>query len=154
LVGEARWINQPSEDRSETGFVAEAGYYLTPNLRLSAGYAFGHVNDDDFSGSRSAGGAYFGLTVKLNELFDGFGLQKPVPVSKKAQEQGSRGARGQATPLTELKKEGESRSIPPQANPKAIAPNTLPESKEETTQVQSYLDREINSTSLESIARE
>lgn len=79
LVGEARWINQPSENHSETGFVAEAGYYLTPNLRLSAGYAFGQVNDDDFSGSRSAGGAYFGLTVKLNELFDGFGLQKPVP---------------------------------------------------------------------------
>lgn len=79
VVGEARWINQPSENHSETGFVIEAGYYLTPNLRLSAGYTIGHVDDRDFSGSRSASGAYFGLTVKLNELFDGFGLQKPVP---------------------------------------------------------------------------
>jgi hypothetical protein len=79
LVGEARWIHQPTTGFSETGFVVEAGYYLTPNLRLSAGYAFGDVSDRDFSGSRSAGGAYLGLTLKLNELFDGFGLQKPVP---------------------------------------------------------------------------
>lgn len=70
LVGEARWINQPSANHSETGFVVEAGYYLTPNLRFSAGYAFGEVDDDGFSGSRSAGGPYVGLTVKLNELFD------------------------------------------------------------------------------------
>ncbi|MBW4640777.1 MAG: porin family protein [Gloeocapsa sp. UFS-A4-WI-NPMV-4B04] len=83
LVGEARWINQPSENHSETGFVVEAGYYLTPNLRFSAGYAFGEVDDDSFSGSRTAGGAYVGLTVKLNELFDGFGLQKPVPAKPK-----------------------------------------------------------------------
>lgn len=79
LVGEARWINQPSANHSETGFVVEAGYYLTPNLRFSAGYSFGEINDEGFSGSRSAGGPYVGLTVKLNELFDGFGLQKPVP---------------------------------------------------------------------------
>lgn len=79
LVGEARWINQPSANHSETGFVLEAGYYFTPNLRLAAGYVFGKVNDDGFSGSRSAGGAYLGLTVKLNELFDGFGLQKVAP---------------------------------------------------------------------------
>ncbi len=79
VVGEARWINQPSENHSETGFVIEAGYYLTPNLRLSAGYTIGNVNDRDFSGSRSASGPYLGLTVKLNELFDGFGLQKPLP---------------------------------------------------------------------------
>lgn len=83
LVGEARWIHQPATGFSETGFVVEAGYYLTPNLRLSAGYAFGDVSDRDFSGSRSAGGAYLGLTVKLNELFDGFGLQKPVPAPPK-----------------------------------------------------------------------
>ncbi|MGB3206591.1 MAG: TonB-dependent receptor [Crinalium sp.] len=79
LVGEARWINQQTAGFSETGFLIEAGYYLTPNLRLSAGYAFGKVDDRDFSGSRSAGGAYFGLTVKLNELFEGFGLQKVAP---------------------------------------------------------------------------
>lgn len=82
LVGEARWIDQPSANHSETGFVIESGYYVTPNLRLSAGYAFGNVDDRDFSGSRSAGGFYVGLTVKLNELFDGFGLQKPTPAQQ------------------------------------------------------------------------
>ncbi|MBW4644657.1 MAG: TonB-dependent receptor [Goleter apudmare HA4340-LM2] len=76
LVGEGRVIGQSSY--TETGFVVEAGYYLTPNLRLAAGYAFGKVDDRDFSGVRSAGGMYLGLTLKLNELFDGFGLQKPV----------------------------------------------------------------------------
>ncbi|AVH74258.1 hypothetical protein [Nostoc sp. 'Lobaria pulmonaria (5183) cyanobiont'] len=76
LVGEARVISQSSY--SETGFVVETGYYLTPNLRVSAGYVFGKVDDRDFSGTRSAGGAYLGFTVKLNELFDGFGQQKPV----------------------------------------------------------------------------
>ena len=79
LTGEARWINQPSAEYSETGFLLELGYYLTPNLRLSAGYAFGEVDDPDFSGSRSAGGPYFGLTVKLNGLFDGFGHQEIAP---------------------------------------------------------------------------
>ncbi|MGJ5672310.1 MAG: TonB-dependent receptor [Nostochopsis sp.] len=77
LVGEARLISQ--SDYTETGFVVEAGYYLTPNLRLSAGYSFGKVDDRDFSGTRSAGGLYVGLTMKLNELFDGFGLQKIPP---------------------------------------------------------------------------
>jgi len=77
LVGEARWIGQ--SNYTETGFVIETGYYLTPNLRLSAGYVFGNIDDRDFSGTRSAGGPYLGLTVKLNELFDGFGQQKPVP---------------------------------------------------------------------------
>jgi hypothetical protein len=81
LVGEARWIGQ--SDNTETGFVVETGYYLTPNLRLSGGYVFGKVDDRDFSGTRSAGGAYLGLTVKLNELFDGFGLQKRPPSQQK-----------------------------------------------------------------------
>ncbi|ABA24545.1 conserved hypothetical protein [Trichormus variabilis ATCC 29413] len=81
LVGEARVIGQANY--TETGFVVEAGYYLSPNLRLSAGYAFGKVDDQDFSGTRSAGGLYLGLTLKLNELFDGFGLQKPVTAAKK-----------------------------------------------------------------------
>ncbi|MBE9004187.1 TonB-dependent receptor [Fortiea sp. LEGE XX443] len=77
LVGEARWIGQ--SNYSETGFVVETGYYLSPNLRLAAGYAFGRVDDRDFSGVRSAGGPYLGLTLKLNELFDGFGQQKIPP---------------------------------------------------------------------------
>ncbi|MEP0871888.1 TonB-dependent receptor [Trichocoleus desertorum AS-A10] len=80
VVGEARWINQPNTGYSETGFNIEAGYYMTPNLRLAAGYGFGRASDRDFSGSRSVDGPYLGLTVKLNELFDGFGLQKaPQP---------------------------------------------------------------------------
>ncbi|MBD2595752.1 TonB-dependent receptor [Nostoc spongiaeforme FACHB-130] len=77
LVGEARWIGQGNY--SETGFVVETGYYLSPNLRLAAGYAFGRVDDRDFSGVRSAGGPYLGLTLKLNELFEGFGQQKIPP---------------------------------------------------------------------------
>jgi hypothetical protein len=81
LVGEARWIGQ--SDNTETGFVVETGYYLTPNLRLSAGYVFGKVDDRDFSGTRSAGGGYLGLSVKLNELFDGFGMQKRPPRQQK-----------------------------------------------------------------------
>ena len=89
LVGEARWINQGNF--SETGFVAELGYYLSPNLRLAGGYVFGRVDDRDFSGStstgRSAGGPYVGLTLKLNELFDGFGLQKPLPKPQKVNTQ-------------------------------------------------------------------
>ncbi len=81
VVGEVRWIGQPSAGAgySEKGIVLEAGYYLTPNLRLAGGYVFGNVDDDGFSGSRSASGPYLGLTVKLNELFDGFGLQKVAP---------------------------------------------------------------------------
>ena len=84
LVGEVRSISQSSIGFRETGFVVEAGYYLTPNLRLSAGYSFGRVNDRDFDGSRSAGGPYVGLTIKLNELFSGFGIQKPTPADLKA----------------------------------------------------------------------
>jgi outer membrane protein OmpA-like peptidoglycan-associated protein len=77
LVGEGRFLAQPTAGYSELGLVGEVGYYLTPNLRLAVGYSSGSINADrDFSGTRSAGGLYAGLTVKLNELFDGFGLQK------------------------------------------------------------------------------
>jgi outer membrane protein OmpA-like peptidoglycan-associated protein len=80
LVGETRLLNQPTANYSELGLVGEIGYYLTPNLRLAAGYSTGSVNADrDFSGTRSASGLYAGITVKLNELFDGFGLQKTPP---------------------------------------------------------------------------
>ncbi len=79
LVGEGRWINQTQTGYKETGLLVELGYYITPNLRLAAGYAFGKVDDRDFDGARSAGGPYLGLTVKLNELFSGFGLQKVAP---------------------------------------------------------------------------
>ncbi len=79
-MGEARVINQ--SDYTETGFVVEAGYYLTPNLRVAGGYAFGEIDDRDFDGSRSASGPYLGVTMKLNQLFSGFGLQKRVPRQK------------------------------------------------------------------------
>jgi hypothetical protein len=81
VVGETRLISQGNY--TETGFVLEAGYYLNANLRLAAGYAFGKVDDRDFSGTRSAGGAYLGLTLKLNELFEGFGQQKVAPQQQK-----------------------------------------------------------------------
>ena len=79
LVGEARWITQPSANFSEVGFVVEAGYYLTPELRLYAGYALGDIDDPDLNGSRSAGGPYAGVAIKLNGLFDGFGQQPVAP---------------------------------------------------------------------------
>ena len=83
LVAEGRAIWQPSADYTETGFLLETGYYLTPDLRLSGGYVFGSADDDDFSGTRSSGGAYFGMTVKLNGLFDNFGQGfKTEPESK------------------------------------------------------------------------
>ena len=50
LVAEGRLISQPSAGFTETGLLLEAGYYLTPDLRLSAGYAFGEIDDRDFSG--------------------------------------------------------------------------------------------------------
>lgn len=80
LVGEARWISQGSAGYSETGFSLEAGYYLSPNLRLAAGYSFGNVYDRDFSGSRSAGGPYLGLTLKLdNTLLEDFEFTPDPP---------------------------------------------------------------------------
>ncbi len=71
LVGEARWITQPTAGYSETGFLLETGYYLTSNLRLAAGYSLGDISDRDFSGSRSAGGPYVNLTLKFDDLFFG-----------------------------------------------------------------------------------
>jgi hypothetical protein len=76
LVGEARWIGQGSPNYSEFGLVAEAGYYLTPNLRLGVGYAFGRASDRDFNGTRTVDGPFIGLTIKLDQLFQGFGIQK------------------------------------------------------------------------------
>lgn len=77
IAAEARWISQPTADYSETGVAIEAGYYLSPNLRLSAGYSFGNISDRDFNGSRSASGPYVGITLKLdNNLFRDFGVQQ------------------------------------------------------------------------------
>ncbi len=82
LAVEGRWIGQSSNnnpDFDEFGIAVEGGYYLTPDLRLGVGYAFGSVDDRDFTGFRSTGGLYLNVSLKLNELFGGFGLQKPVP---------------------------------------------------------------------------
>jgi len=77
---EGRWIAQPSADYSEVGLAAETGYYFTPDLRVAVGYSFGSVDkrapiDSSF---RSEGGFYVNVGLKLNELFNGFGMQKPV----------------------------------------------------------------------------
>lgn len=77
LGAEVRWIGQANYN--EMGWVLEGGYALTPNLRLAVGYGFGQISDPDFSSSRSSQGPYVGLTLKLNELFNGFGLQTPSP---------------------------------------------------------------------------
>lgn len=80
--GEVRWIRQNSTGFNEVGASAEVGYYLNPNLRLAAGYAFGDVSDRDLGNSRSASGPYFGVTLKLdNNLFKdfGFGENKVAP---------------------------------------------------------------------------
>jgi hypothetical protein len=73
LVGETRWIQHPSANYQNLGFIVEAGYYLTPDLRLGVGYSLGRVNDRDFTGSRSVKGPYVDVALKVNELFQGFG---------------------------------------------------------------------------------
>jgi hypothetical protein len=85
IAGEFRYIGQPTANYSEFGAVAELGYYLNPNLRLSAGYVFGNISDRDLGGSRSASGPYVGLTIKLdNNLFKDFGFRNEVaPAQKK-----------------------------------------------------------------------
>ncbi|MCJ8282807.1 MAG: DUF2490 domain-containing protein, partial [Rivularia sp. ALOHA_DT_140] len=89
LAVEGRWIGQSSNNNSdfdEFGIAVEGGYYLTPDLRLGVGYAFGSVDDRDFTGYRSTGGLYLNVSLKLNELFGGFGLQKPVPKQEQESE--------------------------------------------------------------------
>jgi hypothetical protein len=86
LAVEGRTITQPSAGYTELGSAIELGYYLTPDLRVGVGYSFGSVNDRDFSGYRSASGAYIGVTFKVNELFNGFGRQRPVPAETESEE--------------------------------------------------------------------
>jgi hypothetical protein len=82
IGGEVRWIGQPAIGYNETGFAIEAGYYLTPDVRLGVGYSFGGANDGTFTGGggyRSASGPYFGITAKVNQLFNQFGIQPVSP---------------------------------------------------------------------------
>jgi hypothetical protein len=80
LTGDIRWINQFATGRNEIGAALEAGYYVTPDLRLSGGYSLGVSSDPTVS--RSAQGFYLGLTVKVNELFGGFGRQQATPAQQ------------------------------------------------------------------------
>ncbi|MBP0020102.1 MAG: hypothetical protein J7647_21425 [Cyanobacteria bacterium SBLK] len=82
LAAEVRWLGQPSANFSELGWVVDVGYYLTPDVRLGIGYVFGNVNDEDFSGYRSNSGVFFGVTMKVNELFNGFGRQSVTPLQQ------------------------------------------------------------------------
>jgi hypothetical protein len=80
IAGEVRYIGQSNVGGySELGYVAEVGYYLTPELRLGLGYNFGRA-DRDF-GDRSKGGLFFGITYRVNDIF-GFGVQRPSPPRK------------------------------------------------------------------------
>lgn len=83
---EARTIGQPSANFTEWGWAAELGFYPLPDLRLGVGYAFGSVDDRDFSGYRSKDGIYFGVTFKVNELFGGFGRQEVTPPQQEESE--------------------------------------------------------------------
>jgi hypothetical protein len=85
LSAEGRLISQTNTGFDEVGALVEAGYYLTPNLRLAGGYSFGEVNDRDF-GDRRKGGFYAGLSLKLNDLFGGFGRQKIAPPQQREAE--------------------------------------------------------------------
>jgi hypothetical protein len=76
---EGRWIGQPTQGYNEFGLALEGGYSITPDLRVGVGYAFGSADDRDFTGYRSAGGPYINISLKLNELFGGFGRQKVAP---------------------------------------------------------------------------
>lgn len=89
LAVEGRWIGQSSNSGTnydEFGVAVESGYYLTPDLRVGLGYSFGSVDDRDFTGYRSEGGFYVNISLKLNELLGGFGLQKPVPKQQEESE--------------------------------------------------------------------
>lgn len=81
VTGEVRYITQPETNFDEVGFALEAGYYFTPELRLGVGYSFGSVNDRSLGGTgfRSDDGPYLGITFKVNELWNQFGLQEIAP---------------------------------------------------------------------------
>lgn len=99
LAAEVRWIGQPSVNFGELGLALEGGYYLSPDLRAYVGYSFGRVSDNDFTGFRSRGGVYFGITLKVNELWEGFGRQTPQPRTETAEAPPSQGINAASAPL-------------------------------------------------------
>lgn len=84
VLAETRFITQPAASYNEVGWALELGYYLTPDLRVGLGYSFGRANSDGFNGNdfRSASGPYLGIQLKVNELFNGFGLQQVAPAQQ------------------------------------------------------------------------
>lgn len=84
VAGEIRFISQSLVGFDEMGLTTEVGYYLTPNLRLAAGYSFGEVRAVDF-GDRDKGGFFVNLSLKLNDLF-GFGVQPIAPPQQRESE--------------------------------------------------------------------
>jgi hypothetical protein len=95
VMGEARILRSLSSSSTELGATAEVGYYLTPNLRLGVGYAFGSVNGSDFANPRSANGPYVGFTVKLDELFKGFKFyKKNAPSQNRAKKDVEKSSKG------------------------------------------------------------
>jgi hypothetical protein len=125
IAGDFRWIGQSAASFDEIGGAFEVGYYLTPNLRVGAGYSFGRALDTDI-GSRDRGGLYVGLQLKLNELFDGFGLQRVAP----PQQQESRTPVATTSPVPTPASAVPPATVPPATVPSsavpAIAPNTGP----------------------------
>jgi hypothetical protein len=116
VAAEGRWIQQPEADYNEVGWVAELGFYVTPDLRLSAGYVFGEVSDRDFDEGRSADGFYLGLTMKVNQLWPGFG-QDPVTVQQEdfnaAESAESESETSTASPIPIRRSSPNSKPIPP-----------------------------------------
>ncbi len=99
IAAEVRWIGQPSVNFGELGLALEGGYYLSPDLRAYVGYSFGRVSDNDFTGFRSRGGVYFGITLKVNELWEGFGRQTPQPRTETAEAPPTQGSNAASTPM-------------------------------------------------------
>ena len=99
IAAEVRWIGQPSANFGELGLALEGGYYLSPDLRAYVGYSFGRVSDNDFSGFRSRGGVYFGITLKVNELWEGFGRQTPQPRTETAEAPPPQGINSVSNPI-------------------------------------------------------
>ena len=75
-AAEVRWISQSVVGFDEVGLAAELGYYLNPNLRFGLGYSFGNANDRDLN-NRTRDGVYVTMTLKLDQLLSGFGIQLP-----------------------------------------------------------------------------
>ncbi|MDF5727099.1 MAG: hypothetical protein PUP92_03460 [Rhizonema sp. PD38] len=138
LAVEGRWIGQVSNSNNnynEFGVAVEFGYYLTPDLRIGLGYSFGSVDankDRDFTGYRSQDGIYVNISLKLNELFGGFGLQRPVPKQQQESEipvsqvQPATGTLSPQSRLIQLLKKTQALLTPNRSNTESDAPKGLP----------------------------